>query len=270
MSFWKGSKRRHHILQKQESWNLFLCWFYLTLPGTVVISVSAITEGICQSHAVILLSFTRNLHCGCSLWVMHKTKEVVLNWTNKHVGIFMGQRSHMLLQLSCLSNELCQSANLAPHAIREWDNESVFWSVSHPVWFVFTLWVKFDAPPSTLKNPLFSCFKRVKNSTFSLWGEAGYTFSSMTELIVSSYLTVNAVENQQLTIRLYCQIPHGSSAFSTVWPSNTHIFARSSLVSLVQTAQSLNPAEYFRFKRACLLYLHPLLFALLASSTVFA
>lgn len=69
---------------------------------------------------------------------------------------------------------------------------------------------------------------------------------------------------QQLTIRLYCQIPHGSSAFNTVWPSNTHIFARSSLVSPVQTAISSNPAEYFRFKRACLLDLHPALFPLLA------
>lgn len=64
--------------------------------------------------------------------------------------------------------------------------------------------------------------------------------------------------------RLHCQIPHGSSAFNTVWPSNTHIFARSSLVSLVQTAVSSKPAEYFRFKRACLLDPHPTLSSLLA------
>lgn len=66
--------------------------------------------------------------------------------------------------------------------------------------------------------------------------------------------------------RLHCQIPHGSSAFRTVWPSNTHVFARSSRVSPAQTAISSDPAEYFRFKRACLPDLRPALRSLAVCS----
>lgn len=66
--------------------------------------------------------------------------------------------------------------------------------------------------------------------------------------------------------RLHCQIPHGSSAFRTVWPSNTHVFASSSRVSPAQTAISPDPAEYFRFKRACLPDLRPALCCLAVCS----
>lgn len=66
--------------------------------------------------------------------------------------------------------------------------------------------------------------------------------------------------------RLHCQIPHGSSAFRTVWPSNTHVFASSSRVSPAQTAISPDPAEYFRFKRACLPDLGPALCCLAVCS----
>lgn len=41
---------------------------------------------------------------------------------NKLERFFMGQRSHMLPEPLCLSNWLCQSMNLAPHATEEWDS----------------------------------------------------------------------------------------------------------------------------------------------------
>lgn len=44
----------------------------------------------------------------------------------------------MLPKLSCLSNYLCQSMNLAPHAIEEWDNESL--SLCLSVCEVCTVW----------------------------------------------------------------------------------------------------------------------------------
>lgn len=71
--------------------------------------------------------------------------------------------------------------------------------------------------------------------------------------------------------RLYCQIPHGSTAFSTVWPSNMRLFAWAHLVSLVpwvQTAISSKPAENFRLELALLaLRLTPLF---LLAAAVFA
>lgn len=43
--------------------------------------------------------------------------------TTNLIGSLMGQGSHMLPKLSYFSNYLCQSMNLAPRAIEEWDNE---------------------------------------------------------------------------------------------------------------------------------------------------
>lgn len=45
--------------------------------------------------------------------------------------------------------------------------------------------------------------------------------------------------------RLLCQIPHGSSAFNTVWPSNTHVFARSLKSSCFRQPQALKPPGIF-------------------------
>lgn len=92
----------------------------------------------------------------------------------------MGQRSHMLPKLSCLSNQHCQSVNLAPHAIEEWDNESLFLPVSQCVGYVYrviSITVK-------TKESIFILQQSYEWHLFTIEG----IFSSMTELIVPSYL----------------------------------------------------------------------------------
>ena len=96
--------------------------------------------------------------------------------------------SHMLPKLSCLSNQHCQSANLAPRAIEEWDNESLILCVPLCGIHACTL---------CAQGILHQC-KYERIYCFPVLGELGMApflhrgdeqiFSSMTEIIVLSYL----------------------------------------------------------------------------------
>lgn len=121
----------------------FFCFVYITYSTTFteVISVSLLFEIICHWYEDAILCFMlSSLRFSCYNWVK---LDIAVEWNEKMMpsieptnmtGFFMGQNSHMLPKLSCLSNWLCQSMNLAPHAIEEWDNESLSLSLCLSVW----------------------------------------------------------------------------------------------------------------------------------------
>lgn len=149
---------------------------------------------------------------------------------------------------------------------------NLFLRLSLRVWglCVYSMRIVYSAPPRIRKNPLYRSYRRVWNGTFSSWGDEGI-FSSMTELIVLSYLNCQhgggsaAAEYQALL----SDSPWELGLQHCLAVKHTYICqVLSSVPGSNNYSISSNPAEYFRFKQACLLDLHPSLFP--PSSGVFA
>lgn len=156
---------------------------------------------------------------------------------NKLERFFMGQRSHMLPEPLCLSNWLCQSMNLAPHATEEWDSGS-----PHPM------------PHTHSSTGCVRCVCTRRAAHCSAY-ERSHCLATAGQLETAPYLHLEdewicsskteaycaALFKLSAEWRLLCQIPHRSSAFNTVWPSNTHVFARSLKSPCFRQLRALKP-----------------------------